>query len=143
AEAARYVAQMRPIQGAGPYLLYGICVGGYYAWEAARQLLAAGEEVAGMLFYEVPIRSSFADGERRGLARYYRPEPLPVDLTLLMTGEWQTRGWSAAWRKLALGTVETVVVPGETKAAFDRREERIARHVRDWIEQAEARVRAG
>ena len=76
----------------------------------------------------------------RRLAKYYRPEPLPVDLTLLMTAEWHERGWSAAWRHITLGQVETVVIPGETRAACDQREERIARHVRDWIARAEARA---
>lgn len=60
-----------------------------------------------------------------------------------MTKFWWERGWSDAWRQVALGSVETVVIPGETEKAFVRRDERIARHVRDWIEAAEARVRRG
>ena len=43
---------------------------------------------------------------------------------------------------VALGSIETVVIPGETQTVFANREERIARHVRDWIEQADARIRA-
>jgi hypothetical protein len=58
-----------------------------------------------------------------------------------MTGPWHDRGWGAPWQQIARGAVETVVIPGETETAFVRREERIARHVRDWIEQAEARLR--
>jgi hypothetical protein len=73
-------------------------------------------------------------------ARDYRPHPLPVDLTLLMSRFWWERRWSAPWEQVALGVVETVVIPGETQKAFVRREERIARHIRDWIEQAEQRI---
>jgi hypothetical protein len=65
---------------------------------------------------------------------------LLVDLTLLMTRYWWERQWSAPWREVAQGGVETVVVPGETGATFARREERIARHVRDWIAAAERRA---
>jgi hypothetical protein len=42
---------------------------------------------------------------------------------------------------VALGSYEPVIVPGETETAFVDREERIARHVRDWIETAEHRPR--
>ncbi len=135
-----YVAQMRAIQSAGPYLLFGTCIGGYFAWETARQLLAAGEEVGGVLFYEVPIRSDVATAKRRGLARHYCPDPLPIPLTLLMTEAWRVRGWSVAWKEVVHGSIETVVIPGETETVFERREERIARHVREWIEHAERRA---
>ena len=151
--AAAYVAQIRGIQGSGPYLLYANCAGAPYAWEVARQLLGTGEAVAGMLFYEAPLFSE-AVGPLPGVtpaqissppptAQDYRPAPLPVDLTLLMTRFWWERGWSAAWQEVVLGSVETVVIPGETEKAFVNREERIAHHVRDWIARAEARVRRG
>lgn len=151
--AAAYIAQMRAIQGSGPYLLYANCAGAPYAWEVARQLLGDGETVAGMLFYEAPLWAESigpVPGETPALisspmpsAQDYRPRPLPVDLTLLMTRFWWERGWSEAWEQVALGSVETVVIPGETERAFVRRDERIARHVRDWIEQAEARIQRG
>ena len=48
--AAECVAEMRTIQGSGPFLLYANCAGGFFAWKTARQLLAAGDEVAGMLY---------------------------------------------------------------------------------------------
>lgn len=151
AMAAAYVAQMRAIQRSGPYLLYANCAGAPYAWEVARQLLNDGVTVAGMLIYEAPLGPE-AIGPLPGMtpaqissppptARDYRPSPLPVDLTLLMTKFWWEQRWSAAWEQVALGSVETVVIPGETEKAFVRRDERIARHVRDWIEASEARVR--
>ena len=39
------VGHIRSVQPAGPYLLLGVCNGGVIAFEAARQLVAAGEEV--------------------------------------------------------------------------------------------------
>jgi hypothetical protein len=149
--AAEYVTQMRAIQGKGPFLLYGICLGGYLAWETARQLLAAGEEIAGILFYEVPLRSDYAkvlpgplpvhSMFMWRLSHYFQMHALPIHLTHLMTAGWHVSGWWRPWQEVALGGVETVVIPGETKTAFVDREERIARHVRDWIERAEVRIR--
>jgi len=43
---ARYLAELRSLQPQGPYFLGGFCFGGLLALEAARQLTAAGEEVA-------------------------------------------------------------------------------------------------
>ncbi len=150
AMAAEYVVQMRAIQGRGPFLLYANCAGAPYAWDAARQLLGRGETIAGILFYEAPLRrdavwplAGTTPAPTPSPAQTeddYRPPPLPVDLTQLMTRYWWERQWSAPWRDVALGSSETVVIPGETESAFDRREERIARHVRDWIEAAERRA---
>jgi len=44
--AAEYVAAVRSVQPAGPYLLAGYSFGGVVAFEMARQLTGAGEEVA-------------------------------------------------------------------------------------------------
>ena len=43
--AAHYIQEIRSVQPQGPYLLAGYSLGGIVAWEMARQLLAAGEEV--------------------------------------------------------------------------------------------------
>jgi acyl-coenzyme A synthetase/AMP-(fatty) acid ligase/acyl carrier protein len=43
--AALYVRHMREVQGSGPYLLAGTCLGGLVALEVAQQLRAAGERV--------------------------------------------------------------------------------------------------
>jgi thioesterase domain-containing protein len=43
--AARYIVEMRTVQGAGPYFLGGNCFGGVIAFEMARQLRFAGEAV--------------------------------------------------------------------------------------------------
>jgi len=44
--AAAYITEMRSLQPEGPYLLGGFCFGGFLALEAAKQLTAAGQEVA-------------------------------------------------------------------------------------------------
>jgi glutamate-1-semialdehyde aminotransferase/thioesterase domain-containing protein/acyl carrier protein len=44
--AQRFVADIRELRPHGPYLLIGYCSGGTIAFEAAQQLVAAGEEVA-------------------------------------------------------------------------------------------------
>jgi hypothetical protein len=153
AMAAAYIAQMRRIQGQGPYLLYANCAGGVYAWEIARQLLSAGDDAPSLLFYEVPFPGDGTESAPvitpanvsppPAAADAYRPLPLPVNLTLLMTKFWHERGWGSRWGWVALGAVDTVVIPGETEKAFVRREERIARLVRAWIDQAESRLREG
>jgi amino acid adenylation domain-containing protein len=43
--AARYVADLRAIQPVGPYFLLGACMGGVVAFEMARQLRAAQQDV--------------------------------------------------------------------------------------------------
>jgi hypothetical protein len=156
AVVAEYIAQIQVIQGKGPFLLYGNCIGGYAAWETARQLLDQGEEIAGIFFYEVPIRPDFARvlpghppvHDSRSLWRlshYYRLQALPIDLTYLMTESWHQRGWWAPWKEVVLGTFETSVLPNVTLGTEEflaRREAMIAQHVRDWIDEAEARFRA-
>lgn len=151
AAMAASIAQMRSIQGRGPFLIYAICNGGVLAWETARQLLAAGEEVLGMLFHEVALRSDLSEEEiaersRRNPALrrmpYYDPQPLPVDLTLLMTEAWRARDRSAGWREVTRGELTTVVMPGDTPGAHNlyvNREPMIAGHLCDWIARAEAR----
>ena len=151
--AAECVKQMRIIQGTGPFLLYAICGGGSLAWETARQLLACGEEIASILFYEVafpvqlprlPATSSQAPSSYQGAQGLYQPPALPVDLTLLMNEEWHAQGTSAGWAQVAHGHCETLLMPGEAYIDHDvyaRREHLIAKHLRHWIETAEARRR--
>lgn len=147
AVAATYVEQIRLIQGRGPYLLYGICAGGSLAWETAAQLLASGEKIAGMLFYEValaPHSYSATLPPQAGRSCRYRPVALPVNLTLLMTEAWQAQDRSAGWKLLAEGEVDAIVMPGDTPGAhnlYANRMPTIAAHLRDWIARSEARLR--
>lgn len=52
--AADYLADVRALQPEGPYLLGGYSGGGITAYEMARQLRAAGEEVALLVFLDTP-----------------------------------------------------------------------------------------
>ena len=55
-EAARdYLAEMRVVQPHGPYLLGGFSGGGLIAYEIARQLEAAGEEVSLLVMLDTPL----------------------------------------------------------------------------------------
>jgi acyl transferase domain-containing protein/thioesterase domain-containing protein len=55
AAAADYIAEMRQVQAHGPYLVGGFSGGGLTAWEIARQLEAAGEEVALLVLLDTPL----------------------------------------------------------------------------------------
>jgi hypothetical protein len=151
ATAADYVTQIRTIQDRGPYLLYAICSGAPFAWEVARQLVDSGADIAGMFFYEAQLADDSGEpgrpryiplGPPPGRAPTCVPEPLAVDLTLLMTEAWQAERKSDGWFQVARGGVETVVMPGSTPgehALYYRREAMIARHLRDWIARTEDR----
>jgi hypothetical protein len=150
--ATAYVQQMRSMQGDGPFLLLANCAGGFYAWETARQLLAGGDRVAGLLFFEVPLLADFdrlpasensvRNARGQEWFRAYRPQPLPVALTMLLTADWSRRGWWQAWRRVA-ETVETVIIPDHTTGIDDflaQRQTLIAGFVRTWLRQAEERA---
>lgn len=53
--AAAYVAELRQVRPHGPYLLGGFSGGGLTAWEMARQLEAAGDEVALLALLDTPL----------------------------------------------------------------------------------------
>ncbi len=64
AMATRYIAEIRAVQGQGPYLLGGHSAGAHIAFEMARQLEAAGERVGLLAILEADARRP---GGRRGL----------------------------------------------------------------------------
>ena len=53
--ASDYLAEIKTVQAEGPYLLGGFSGGGITAYEMARQLKAAGEEVAQVIFLDTPL----------------------------------------------------------------------------------------
>ena len=59
--AAYEVAQIRELQPQGPYYIAGYCAGGSIAFESARQLAAAGEEVARVLLFGSPFPAAYRD----------------------------------------------------------------------------------
>ncbi|ETA49713.2 polyketide synthase [Rhodobacteraceae bacterium PD-2] len=66
-EAARdYIAEMRQVQAQGPYMLGGFSGGGISAYEGARQLEAAGEEVSLVVMLDTPLpqRRPLTRGDR-------------------------------------------------------------------------------
>jgi len=52
--AALFASAMRKVQPRGPYLIGGHCLGGVIAFETARQLRAAGDEVALLVVVDAP-----------------------------------------------------------------------------------------
>lgn len=55
-EAARdYIAEMRQVQPEGPYMIGGFSGGGITAYEIARQLEDAGEEIASVILLDSPM----------------------------------------------------------------------------------------
>lgn len=55
--AAWYVETVRELQPHGPYFLIGFCFGGVLAYEAAQQLIRAGEEVSSLVMLDSTLRS--------------------------------------------------------------------------------------
>ena len=60
--AAFEVEQIRSLQAEGPYYIAGFCAGGAIAFESARQLVQAGEEVARVLLFGSPFPSAYRAG---------------------------------------------------------------------------------
>jgi thioesterase domain-containing protein len=81
--AASYLDAVREVQPAGPYSLGGWSFGGLVAFEMARQLVSAGEEVAILVLFEVSSETP----------------PLPGDATSLLA-------WNAADRGLDVTEAE-------------------------------------
>ena len=60
--AAFEVEQIRSHQAEGPYYIAGFCAGGAIAFESARQLVQAGEEVARVLLFGSPFPTTYRAG---------------------------------------------------------------------------------
>jgi amino acid adenylation domain-containing protein len=76
AMAAYYIDQMRAIQPQGPYLLGGYCFGGIVAFEMARQLESAGEEIAMVALIESML--SHGDSADRWRLAWHAVRTLPA-----------------------------------------------------------------
>jgi thioesterase domain-containing protein/acyl carrier protein len=53
--ASDYIAEIKTVQANGPYILGGFSGGGITAYEMAKQLKAAGDEVAQVIFLDTPL----------------------------------------------------------------------------------------
>ncbi len=96
--AACYAEAIRERQPAGPYYLAGYSAGGYVAYELARQLVAAGEEVA-----FVGLLDALAGKERAPLwkrygkyASIFRSDPGPFVARIARALGRRAR-WAARW----------------------------------------------
>ncbi len=70
--AGLYLQQIRAAQPAGPYRLLGYSVGGNIAWEMARQLRAAGEQVAFLGLIDSPNYAVDAEPLERFVRMLFR-----------------------------------------------------------------------
>ena len=73
--AADYVAEIRTVQPSGPYNLGGFCLGGAIALEMARQLRAAGDEVAPVVMIQTE-HHDYIDAGRATLRRRLLHRPM-------------------------------------------------------------------
>ena len=64
--AAGLVARMREVQPAGPYYIAGLCVNGVIAYEMARQLLSAGNEVSLLGLFDAQNPAFYQDFSQEG-----------------------------------------------------------------------------
>jgi thioesterase domain-containing protein len=86
--AAEYLPLIRSFQPVGPYQLIGWCVGGVLAFEVARQLVAAGEEVSLLTLIDAwaPGHSKRISRTRAMLADYsYRWQLIAADWRRVMS----------------------------------------------------------
>jgi amino acid adenylation domain-containing protein len=70
--AAGYVKVVRERQPSGPYLLLGFCFGGIIAYEAARQLVDAGEAVGLLVMLDTKLQGSARPLAKRVAKRWLR-----------------------------------------------------------------------
>jgi amino acid adenylation domain-containing protein len=81
--AAGYLELIRQRQAHGPYFLAGLCFGGIVAFEAGRQLEAAGEEVALVAVFDGALPSGIRTNQAERLRSYLRsavrePQQIPA-----------------------------------------------------------------
>jgi thioesterase domain-containing protein len=70
--AARRVAQLRKLRPHGPYIVGGFCISSLVAYEVARQLVAAGEEVKSVLLVDPELPNSVERACQRAIERAKR-----------------------------------------------------------------------
>ncbi|HEX5758509.1 MAG TPA: acyltransferase domain-containing protein, partial [Thermoanaerobaculia bacterium] len=108
AMAAHYLALVRGAQPRGPYLLGGASMGGMVAFEMARQLGAAGEEVALLALMDTPCGDQMParEGHAESVAAVFRGR-VELDLEALRRLE------PEAQLELAIAAARRAARPGE------------------------------
>ncbi|WP_060482084.1 non-ribosomal peptide synthetase [Pseudomonas sp. NBRC 111119] len=126
AQAAFYIASMRSVQPQGPYLIGGWSYGGFVAFEIARQLIAAGEQVDKVLVLDTMALSDQAKGKASddGLLSWFfwellwtsRGSDLPVQLVPAHIESLQERFEFITDHAISIGAIPE----GSTKAVMQR-----------------------
>jgi acyl-CoA synthetase (AMP-forming)/AMP-acid ligase II/thioesterase domain-containing protein len=133
--AAAFTAAIRSLQPRGPYALGGHCYGGILAFEAARQLVAAGEAVSLLALFEVPT-PGYPKVVRHWREYFRQSKPL---LEALVRGEVRAT-WTNArshvqvliglWRRKAQALTRRGLVGIGLKSAIEPMEPRERRNER-------------
>ncbi|MBI4576845.1 MAG: amino acid adenylation domain-containing protein [Planctomycetes bacterium] len=130
AMAEAYVGEARRVVGEGPWLLAGWSMGGLVAFEMARLLRTAGEEVGLLCLVDalpprpgVDVASWDGDEVTRRVyeanaeaLRTWRPRPSPGPVTILVARDRQGDPLAEAealWRPLVLGPLVLRPIPGD------------------------------
>lgn len=88
---ARYLADLKTLQPRGPYLIGGFCLGGIVAFELARQLRAAGDDVALLALFESPSPNGLRPRNRAAAARRCRRNAIVDRVRWLLGQPWSQR----------------------------------------------------
>ncbi|HVR99576.1 MAG TPA: amino acid adenylation domain-containing protein, partial [Thermoanaerobaculia bacterium] len=129
--ACEYVAAVRAVQPAGPYHLGGWSFGALVAFEMARQLRAAGQEVAALALLDLPAPGSLPlrePDEATLLASLARQAGLEVDAEELQGLTHEARVAHVAERAAQAG-----LLPAEAGIAYVERKLAFLRAVEDSI----------
>jgi thioesterase domain-containing protein len=106
--ATDYVRLIREAQPRGPYILFGLCVAGIIAYEAARQLRLAGEPVALVVMADswVPVYLKRLPLGRRVLFRLrYGLHVLKHRLALIRSGKLRVAEALASYRLVRVSKI--------------------------------------
>ncbi|MGR3407491.1 thioesterase domain-containing protein, partial [Roseovarius indicus] len=114
--AADYIAEMLTIQPEGPYMIGGFSGGGITAYEIARQLKAAGKEVAMLVMLDtpLPVRPSLKPADKALMKLHDIRRKGPAYLL-----EWARNRW--AWEKTKRAQAQGDA-PAEDAGNFNNRQ---------------------
>jgi phthiocerol/phenolphthiocerol synthesis type-I polyketide synthase D len=98
--AAGYLKLIRQRQPHGPYHLAGLCFGGIVAYEAGRQLEAAGEEVALVAVFDGALPSGIRIDQMERLRSYLRSAVRePQQIPAFVRRSFESLSARAPWRR--------------------------------------------
>ena len=120
--AADYLAEIRTVRPSGPYALGGFCLGGAIAVEMARQLRAAGEEVAPVVMIQTE-HHDYIDAGRATLRRrlIHRPiDRLAYELSEITRRDSAQRSRYLSRKARGLAEIARVNVSGDPGVDGDR-----------------------